>query len=255
MNFRRFFAATTLVLAAGLPMVAAETTAEWISKARSYLGSEAALSSVTSLHFEGAFEGSERVPDPTDATKTIERPVRVGIDIVFQKPMQQRQTLRSDKIERTTTLDNYDGWERVVDKSPKGATRLALLDGASIKRLRATTIENLSFYSDHGAGRRVELEGDATVDGIPCVKISFRHSDNIVFIRYFDRSNGRLVKTDVEGGGEIREEGEMIVSGIRFPKKVINRSARGAVTTITFDRVVVNEAFLPETFAVPSFQK
>ncbi len=56
----------------------------------------------------------------------------------------------------------------------------------------------------------------------------------------------------VAGGGEIREEGEMIVNGVRFPRKVINTAPNGRSTTITFDRVTVNETFAPEGFAVPS---
>lgn len=254
MNLRRVCAAFALTLAAGAAAVAQETAAQWVAKARSFLGTEAALNRVTSLHFEGSFEGSERAPDPADPTKTIERPVHVAIDIIFQKPMQHRQTLRSEKIERTTGLDGYDGWERVIDKSPNGTTRLALLDGASIKRLRAATVENLSFYSDRDGARQVDLAGDATVDGIACAKLVFRHGDNIAFTRYFDRSTGRLVKTEIEGGAEIREEGELQVNGVRFPKKVINRTSGGRTTTITFDKITVNETFAPDTFGVPSFK-
>lgn len=253
MNFRRLCAAIVLSLLAAGAAMGQQTAAEWVTKARSFLGTEAALNSVKSLHFEGSFEGTERVPDPEHAGQTVERPVSVSIDIVFQSPMQHRQTLRSEKVERTTALDGYDGWEKVVDRAPAGTTRLALLDGASIKRLRAAAIENLSFYGDRDGSRRIQLLGDATVDGVSCVKVEFRHSDSIVFVRYFDRANGRLVKTEIEGGAEIREEGEMIVSGVRFPKKVINRATSGRVTVITFDKITVNESFPDLVFRVPPF--
>lgn len=252
---RRFFALFASLLLGILPAAAADTADQWITKARAYLGSEQALNAVKSLHFQGSFAGTEQVPDPADPKKTIEQPVKVGIDITFQAPMQQRQVLRSDKVERTTALDGYDGWERVVDNGRKGAARLTLLDGASIKRLRATTIENLSFYSNRAGGsRRVKLEGDAKVDGLDCVKVSFVHSDSIAFVRYFEKATGRLVKTEVNGGGEIREEGEIIVNGVRFPRKVMNKAQNGRVTTITFDKVTVNEAFPTDTFAVPVLQ-
>ncbi len=231
----------------------ADEADRWIAKARSYLGTESALNAVRSLHFEGSFAGTEQVPDPADPKKTIEQPVKVKIDIVFQQPMQQRQILRSDKIERTTGLDNYDGWERVAELGGKKGSRLVLLDAGGIKRLRATTIENLSFYSVRGPNaRKVQVVGDVNVEGVACVKLSFRHSDAIVFHRYFEKATGRLVKTEIEGGGEIREEGEMIINGVRFPRRVVNKSLNGRSTTITFDKVTVNEKFPAELFAVPS---
>ncbi len=256
MIVRRFSALIAMVVLGVLPAVADDGEARvWVAKARSYLGTEQALNAVRSLHFQGSFAGTEQVPDPADAKKTIEQPVKVGIDIVFQAPMQQRQILRSDKIERITALDDYDAWERVAEAGGKGAARLTLLDAPAIKRLRATTLENLSFYSNRsGDTRQVKLEGDATVDGVECVKLSFAHSDTMVFNRYFEKATGRLVKTEINGGGEIREEGEIIVKGVRFPRKVLNKAQNGRITTITFDQVTVNEVFTPETFAVPAFQ-
>jgi len=255
MPARRFSALISVLLLGILPAAAADNADQWIAKARAYLGNEQALNAVKSLHFQGSFAGTEQVPDPADAKKTIEQPVKVGIDIAFQAPMQQRQILKSEKIERITALDGYDAWERVAEGGDKRAARLTLLDASSIKRLRATTIENLSFYSNRGnTSRRIRLEGEATVGGVDCVKVSFVHTDSIAFIRFFDKATGRLVKTEINGGGEIREEGEIIVNGVRFPRKVMNKSQNGRVTTITFDKVTVNEVFPAETFAVPAFQ-
>ena len=252
MSPRHFTVIAATVLLAALPGRADEVADRWVAKARSYLGSDATLDAVRSLHFQGSFAGTEQVPDPADPQKSVEQPVRVSIDIIFQQPMQQRQILRSDRVERVTALDGYDGWERVADLTGKNNARLTLLDTMSIKRLRATTIENLSFYSGRSNARQVEFLGEETVDGVACAKLSFTHGGNIVFLRYFEQSSGRLVKTVVEGGGEIREEGEFIVSGVRFPKKVINKSSSGRSTTITFEQIAVNESFPADTFAVPT---
>lgn len=252
MNVRCIYALAAFALPAVLP-AAADTADEWVARARAFLGSESTLNAVKSLHFEGTVETTERVTDPADSSKTIDRPIRLAIDIVFQKPMQQRQIIRSEQVERTTSLDGYDAWEKVSDRTNQNPPRLLLLDPTGIKRLRATTIENLSFYSNQGQdSRQVRLLGDATVEGIACVKLSFTHGSNIVFVRYFDKSTGRLVKTEVDGGGEIREEGEMMVSGIRFPRKVVNKTAGGQVTVISFDKVTVGERFPAEAFAVPA---
>jgi len=252
MQVRCFSAFAVSALLAALSHAAAPTD-EWLAKARAYLGPESAINAVKSLHFEGTIDTVERVADPVDASKTIERPVRLTIDIVFQKPMQQRQILRSEKVERRTALDGYDGWEKVSDLANPGKSSLTLLDPTGIKRLRASTIENLSFYANHDQdSRQLHLLGDVTVDGVACVKISFTHGSGFVFVRSFDKATGRLVKTEIENGGEIREEGDMIVSGIRFPRKVLNKTANGRVTGISFDKVTVNESFPAEAFAVPT---
>jgi len=255
MKARCFYALAACAVGAVLPAAAADTADEWVAKARAYLGTESTLNAVKSLHLEGTIDTTERVPDPADATKTIERPIRLAIDIVFQKPMQQRQILRSDKIERVTALDGYDAWEKVTDRATKRSSPPALLDPVGVKRLRATTIENLSFYSNqYQDSRQVRLLGDAQAEGIACVKVSFAYSSGIVFLRYFDKATGRLVKTEIEKGGEIREEGELIVSGIRFPKKVVNTTADGKATAITFDKVTVGERFAADVFAVPAME-
>ena len=252
MSVRRFYALAVFAVVAALPAAAADPADEWLAKARAFLGAESALNAVKSLHFEGSIDTVERVPDPTDPTKSIERPLHLAIDMVFQKPMQQRQILRSDKVERTTTLDGFDGWERVSDRTGQTKPRIILLELSNIKRLRATTLENLSFYAKQDQdSRMVRLLGDVTVDGLACVKLSFTHSNGIVFLRTFEKSTGRLIKTEIQSGGEIREEGEMFVSGIRFPRKVLNKTVDGMVTVISFDKVTVGERFPAEAFAVP----
>jgi hypothetical protein len=252
MSVRRLYALAVFALLVVRP-ARADPADEWVAKARAFLGADSALNAVKSLHFEGSIDTMERVADPADATKTIERPLHLSIDMVFQKPMQQRQILRSEKVERTTTLDGYDGWERVSDRSGQTKPRIFLLDPANIKRLRAATIENLSFYAklDHNS-REVRLLGDVTVDGLPCVKMAFKHSNSIAFFRTFEKSTGRLIKTEIQNDGEIREEGEMFVGGIRFPRKMLNRTAEGRITVITFEKVTVGERFPAEVFSFPS---
>ncbi|MEJ1971363.1 MAG: hypothetical protein WDM96_02265 [Lacunisphaera sp.] len=201
------------VLLAALPGRADEATDRWVAKARAYLGNAAALDAVRSLHFQGSFPSTEQAPDPADPQKTVEQPVRVTIDIIFQQPMRQRQVLRSDRVERVTALDGYDGWERVADLTGKNAARLTLLDAMSIKRLRATTIENLSFYSNRaGSSRQVQFLGEETVDGVPCAKLSFTHGGNIVFSPVFRTSHrppgedGRGRGRGNPGGGRVHHQ-------------------------------------------------
>ncbi len=219
----------------------AQPADEWIAKARSFLGGDKALDAVRSIHFTGTLELSDGKKLPAD--------------IVFQKPYQQKITVKGPNAIETTALDGYDAWQKRTNPENPSQWQVTLLDAAQVKRLRANTLENLSFYSTKAlAGAVVQVLGEATVDGVPCVKLTFTHTGNIVFTRYFNKATGQLLKTETENGGEIREEGEMIVNGVRFPRRVINKSANGTVTAIFFEQVVVNEAFPAEAFAVPSLQ-
>ena len=102
-------------------------------------------------------------------------------------------------------------------------------------------------------------QGTATIDGISCQKIAFIHAPNIVFTRYFDLATGRLVYTETEAGSTLREQGEMIVEGVRFPKTLVttNKLPNGQTqsVTINIEKITVNEIFPPAFFAVPTLGK
>jgi hypothetical protein len=249
---------STLRLAALMTVVSCSALAdsrtdEWIAKGRAALGSEQALDAVNSVRYIGTLATMEKVPDKDDPTKLVDHQLHLAIDIVFQKPCQQRYILRSDKIVETTALDDYDGWIRRSEIGKDNQWQLTLLDAAQIKRLRANTWENLSFYRGiEKRGGSVEFKGEETVDGKPCVILAFLYPDDISFTRYFEKSTGLLVKTVTESGGEIREQGEVIEKGVRYPKILINKSSTGQVTTITFDSVKVNEPVAASEFVVPA---
>ena len=254
MNVRPVLTLAALVVLA-VPPARAETADQWIAKARSYLGSESDLLAVKSVHFVGSIEAITKVPAPEDKTKMVDQPVKLPAEIVFQKPYQQRITITKPASIDTTALDDYDGWSRSTSVANPAQWRVTLLDARQIKTLRANTWENLYFYAGiERRGGRVELGGDSTVDGVACVKLSFIHDTTIVFQRYFEKATGRLVKTVTENGAEIREEGEVVVHGVKFPRKVINKSPNGQNSTIIFDQVTVNETIPVSDFAVPNFQ-
>jgi hypothetical protein len=231
-------ALATLLLAVIVP-ASAQTADEWIARARSRLGSESALLGVTSIRFTGTIE--------IDGASTA------GIDIIFQKPIQQRITVTRPELTEVIGLDDYDGWSK--RSNPKNPTQwqLTLLDAPQIKRLRAQAWDNLNFLRGIEKLRgSVKFAGDATVDGIACVKLVFTYYDSLVLTRYYDKATNRLIKTETEAGVEIREEGDLFANGIRFPKKVSNREKTGKVVTMTFDKIVLNEKYPASDFAVPA---
>lgn len=248
-----------VLLAALFPFAAAPLRAQnadqIIAKARAWLGGEKALNAVSTIHFTGTLETTGKLPSVADKTKLVDGVIRLPADIVFQKEYQQRITVTSPSAIQTTALDGYDAWEKRTNPANPSQWQVTLLDANQVKRLRANTWENLNFFSGlDKKGGSLQVGGDVTVDGVACVKLAFIHADNIVFQRYFDKATGRLIKTETENGGEIREDGEVVVNGVRFPKKVINKSANGQVTTITFDQVVLNERIPAGDFAVPPLQ-
>jgi outer membrane lipoprotein-sorting protein len=243
----RHFATVCAVLVVASAAHAADPAI--LTKARAYVGSEATLNGIKSIHYTGTLTTS----NPSDATKQT----RAALEIIFQKPYQQRIVATSDTNIETTALDGYDGWTRVQEVKDKTKWRQTVLGTDQIKRLRANTWENLSFFRGiETVGGKIEDEGTKTIDGVTCQKISFVHAPNIVFIRYFDVATGRLVLTETEAGGTIREQGEMVVDGIRFPHSIItttkNPKGETQSVTITFDKITVNETFPATLFAVPS---
>lgn len=252
MNARSVFLSAFLLVAPLHVGFADDRVDEWIAKARAAVGSESALSAINSVRFIGTVETIQKIPSKEDPAKTADAILRLAIDISFQNPYRQRIVLRSDKSVETTALDGYDGWFRRTETGKEDKAQLSLLESAQIKRLRANTWENLSFYRGIDArGGHVDYQGEADVDGKNCVVLAFVHADSISFTRYFEKATGMLIKTVTEVGGEIREEGEIMVNGIRYPKKLINKSPDGQVATITFDSVKVNEPLPASEFTVP----
>lgn len=244
------FLRTLTTAAAAVHLAIALSAAEppIIAKARAYIGSEAALATIKSVHYVGTLTTS----DPADPAKQT----RAAMEIIFQRPEQQRIMATSDKLIEVTALDGYEGWRRVHDPADPTKWRQTQLGTAEIKRLRANTWENLSYFRGiERIGGRVEDQGSATIDGIVCQKIAFIHAPDIIFYRFFELATGRLVFTETEAGGTIRERGEMIVSGIRFPRSIVTatKNPKGQVVTVTidFEKVTLNETFPAKHFAVP----
>lgn len=213
-----------------------------LAKARAYIGPSEKLDAVTSIHYRG--------------TLTAPDGKKLAIDIVFQKPYQQRiAATGADSIE-ITALDGYDGWQRFQDAKDPGRWRQTLLNPDQIKRLRANTIESLGFYSGPGDFGSVTDLGMATVEGKNLRKISFRHAKDIIFHRFFDPVTGKLVRTETEQGGLIVEQGEIYAEGLRFPKQIVTTTktpdGKQQSITIDIDMVEVNKAFAASLFAVPS---
>jgi hypothetical protein len=215
--------------------------------ARAYRGPESTLDAITSVHYVGTLERN----DPDHAERGT---ISGALDMIFARPLRQRMVDREEKASETTVLDGYDAWDLIQDNADPSKYRLKWLAAGDVRALRANTWENLSNYSSP-AGGTVEDKGPATIDGVACERIDFTHAPGIVYERYFDRDTGRLVLT-IQGTETIRESGQIMVNGVRFPKKIVSStktaSGKEIVATVTFGNVVLNEPLGADLFAVPT---
>lgn len=223
-----------------------------IAKARTFLGTEAALTAVKSVRYSGTVVTTLS----GDATKST----RESVEIIVQKPDQQRVTATSDKTIEINGLDGYEGWQRVQDSGNPKNWRQVIFKPDVLKRIRAQARENLMFFGGlERSGGTYEDLGAQTVDQIACRKISFVHGPGIVFHRYFDVATGRLVQTETDDGTTTREQGELVVNGVRFPKAMTITAkladGQSKTTVITFDKITVNESFPAAMFAVPAGER
>jgi len=226
-----------------------------IAKARAYLGPDATLKAITSIHYVGTRAGEDTVKDKDG--KEIRRPYEDAVDIIFQRPYYQRVMLVSTKRIEITALDDYEAWDRLQDATDSTRWRLTLLDKDQVRSQRANTWENLAFFRGiERRGGHLEDLGPATVDGHACEKLAFVHEPGLTFYRYFDAATGQLILTETESGSLTREQGEVMVNGLRFPKSIVDTikdPTTGKVRTsvITLDKITLNEAFPESLFAVP----
>jgi hypothetical protein len=222
---------------------------EVIVKARSHVGTERDLDGVRSLHYRGRIE-------VRDAAGVLQDKSSGTIELILQKPAQQKVVRVVGELRDIVGLDDLTGWRRLDQVADPAKGRTTVVPLAQLRRIQASTFENLAFYRGlERRGGRVELRGESTVDGRPVVRVAFIHPGDIVFLRSFDAETGRLLLTEAEDGERMVESGELVVQGIRFPQRLVTsgKGADGSTLSIAiiFDEITVNETFPADLFAVP----
>jgi hypothetical protein len=228
-----------------------------IAKARAYLGSEDALNAVNSIYLDGKFMAVDNPESPSNQHGA-------AVEIIFAKPYLHRLVVTGESEggrpdapgAKVIVLDGYDAWQREPNLADPASPAISLLTHNQIEALRADVWENLGYYRGlEQQGGSVEDQGPATMDGVACEKVAFIHSANITYFRYFDQATGRLVFTETKEGLQIREQGEITASGIKFPAKIITtqKLPTGAqrVVTLSVEHVTVNNVYAESMFAVP----
>ncbi len=224
-----------------LPAADSNDVENIIATARQYLGREERINAIRTIQYIGRFEA------PSDGSSG-------HIQIILSRPMKQRQVVEKGDDLVVTVVDDYDGWRSSVNLQKPDILQLEILGSKELKRLRANTFENLSFFSgirkQHGV---VISKGRVRKDGRAANLLVFRYEDDLFFERYFDVETGELIATVTDQGLEMRELGEVIVEGVRFPDRVVSLINGEVVNTIFFDEIKVNEEIDETAFEMPSF--
>ncbi len=242
--FCRFLAVGSLLVATAGAALAEPAI---LTKARARLGPDAVLDAVRTLHYVGTLE----LPDPADPTQSK----TAGLEIFLEKPDRQRIQISNEEAVEVKVLDGYDAWTRLTNVKDPSRWEHTLLAADQIKQLRADVWQNLYFFRGiEAVGGKIESHGPTTIEGLECEKLSFVHSDEIVYDRYFEIATGRLVYTGNDRNN-IREEGELVSGGIRFPKQILITiqapDGQALRQRITFTKITVNEPLSPDLFEMP----
>lgn len=218
---------------------AAPSTEAVIEKARDFLGGDQVLAGITSIHYVGEFTTNDGETG--------------SIEIVFEKPLKQRIQVVTEGIGEITALNDFDAWRKQYDPADESRWSLQLLDIGKIRELRANTWENLNFFTGIETRRgEIENHGIVEIDGKEAVRLDFNHPPKIRFTRFFDLETGRLLLTRTHEGSEVREEGEVRIDGILFPKTITMSKDGEVLNEIRFREIFVNKPFESSFFEVPS---
>ncbi len=232
---------TACILAAWAAPAAGEMSAgEIIAKARRVIGPEEKLRNVRALHYQGSMEHPE-------AQKGTE------VEIYVKKNFRQRLEIRSPAQTLIRGLNDFEGWVREYETGnpEEGALQIMNLNG--LKETRANAWENIHFYEPMPPRMgRVICKGATVKDGKKVHHLLYEYDDGTTYDRFFDVDTGKLVVGVMSGEVEIKEEGEIIVDGIRFPKKVKTYRDGKLQDSIVFSKITVNEDLPDKLFEVPS---
>ena len=212
-----------------------------IKKIRANIAKSVRLEQIESLEFYGHYK------NVNNGFGTIQ--------VSFKKPYLQRIET-SDLNKRTILLAGYDvgfAHTKNLETNEQNSTIMSL---EFYNSLRVNSIENLFFYHPPPSEKvMVQLGGELDWDGVKAVKITFKYSNNLTYIRYVDSKTGKILATIMPDGNKVVEEGNYIVEEIRFPKKIHTFNEKDElISTITFEKININPKFNDEHFRYLSSQ-
>lgn len=212
-----------------------------IKLARAYLGDSDKLDSIKSIRYKGSLMYG------SGSAGTIE--------MVYQEPLRHRMVAVVNNRKEVSALNGTEGWttfERVGDSLPLG---MEIFDPMRILIMQASARDALGFYKKPATrSGNIYYNGKVTFKGRECVVLTYDHGDGVAFRRFIDAETGKLHRTIDTRGVEFYEEGEIVVEGVRFPKKLITAHATAIGTqTMEFDftSIELNRMLPASDFKMP----
>lgn len=207
-----------------------------VAQARSYLGGERKLEAIESLRYVGKIEYI-----PTGATSDI--------TIMFARPLRHRTEVRSEGQVVITVLNDLESWVRIVDEEMGQELSFRYLSEREAALTKYITWENLNFYTGiEKLWGRKEYVGQEDLLGHVADVVMFHYDKNYEVKRYFDAKTGKLLATRLAGNVELRELGEIVVDGMRFPERVETYRDGELESRVRFERVEINPDLSEEIF-------
>jgi outer membrane lipoprotein-sorting protein len=245
----KIFTTLTLVLlgliTSGATAHAAPTAAEIIAQARAKLGPETKLTAVKTLLFEGKSFDKDAKP--------------VGIvQLQYKLPNKRREyVLRNDRtLEVILGTDGIEGFVTTRNLN-SGEQRIRPAEGYEVKTYLDQFLADTEFYAPPKRGQ-VTYVGEARQQGKTCHALEYKYPGGLIFKRFFDKGTLLLVATEIYAENTpadnrrlLVEEGELIVDGIRFPKKTTVYTAGKKESHVEFTQVKINENIPDSVFAFP----
>ena len=121
--------------------------------------------------------------------------------------------------------------------------------------MQASVREAFGFFEKPNVrGGEITYDGKETFKGRECILLTYHHGDGIAYRRFIDAETGQVLRTLDSKGVEYVEEGEILVDGLRFPKKMVSTfsTAIGSQTMeFAYTSVKLNRDLPESDFVMP----
>ena len=232
---------TTLLIAA--TAIAAPTVDETIAQARAHIGSENAIKSVSTIHYTGTYEGAGE-----DNSGTLE--------IFLKAPNKQYLETRTPSLIEITANNDIEGYRKRINPEAPDEWAVNVLGYQELKTILVNSRENLNFF-DRPSNPLATVEdlGLGEMDGKQAHILKYKYTRDIWYTRYFEIGTGRLLATENSRGLLVKEEGEIEVSGLKFPKQITTFLNGEQSSVVVFDKVEINIEIPDSRFELPSLSE
>lgn len=218
--------------------------ADILRKARTSVGSEAAIDAFVTLQIQGRI-----VPEDVSLPAA-------EVTIVARRPLSQRVEVRTADLVETTILRGKRGCLIRASLSDPDSRHMRELNAQELAIITGSTREIFAFYRpDAKSGETLKHGGIVEHRGQRVHRMEYRYPDGRQTLRYFAVCDGNLVSLVTHDGLERVDIGEQIVGGLNFPERIEYYQAGEKLHTMHLLEVAVNKPLKQGAFSLPKPQQ